>query len=153
MLKVKNFFDRPDIDKVDAVLIRNVKYLRTFTVDDFKALYNIDKVRVIMTETHFLAFTYLNCMGYVAERTVPNNPRISLMTDTKGNLFFLLHEDGYNSQDLMFYKSLFINRKSQSISQSRHFGVSSDWREEQEYIRSSFEDAFENDSDAYWNID
>ena len=153
MLTVKNFFDRPDIDSVDAVLIRNVKYLRTFTIEEFKALYNIDKVMVIITDKHFLAFTYLNCLGYVAERTVPKNPRISLMTDSKGNLFFLLHEYGYDSQDLMFYKSTFINRKNKCGSRSHHANFSSDWREEQEYLRSCYEDAFENDSDAYWNIE
>lgn len=40
MLKVKNFFDRPDIENIDAVLIRNVKYLRSFSVQEFKNLYN-----------------------------------------------------------------------------------------------------------------
>ena len=57
MLKVKNFFDRPDIDKIDAVLIRNVKYLRSFTIDQFKELYNIDTIRVILTDKKFLVFT------------------------------------------------------------------------------------------------
>ena len=57
MLTVKDFFDRPDIENIDAVLIRNVKYLRTFTIDEFKALYNIDKVRVVLNDLSFASST------------------------------------------------------------------------------------------------
>lgn len=32
-------------------------------------------------------------------------------------------------------------------------GMNQDWIDYQEYIRESYEDAFEGDSDAYWNID
>lgn len=35
MLKVKNYFDRPDIENIDAVLIRK---LNTFVVSQFKNL-------------------------------------------------------------------------------------------------------------------
>lgn len=158
MLKVTNFFDRPDIDNIDAVLIRNVKYLRTFTIEEFKALYNIDIIRVILTEKKFIVFTFLDCIGYVAELAVPSNPEISLVTDAKGNLFYLLHEAGYHKDELMFYKKTF-NRKSQKPVQkpkvfpSNSSSCFSDWHDEQEYLRSSYEDAFEGDPDAYWNID
>ncbi|WP_302609569.1 hypothetical protein [uncultured Bacteroides sp.] len=150
MLKVKNFFDRPDIDNIDAVLIRNVKYLRTFSVQEFKNLYNIDTVRVIETEKHFIAFTFLKCLGYVAERVVPSDPVISLMTDALGNLFYLLHDKSFHKDELMFFKTSYQMQKK-TVSHSR--GYSEEWSDYQDYVRESYEDAFEGDSDAYWNID
>ena len=47
----------------------------------------------------------------MAEVTVPSNPEISIVTDAKGNLFFLLHEKGYSSDDLMFYKTTFRRKQ------------------------------------------
>ena len=149
MLKVKNFFDRPDIEKIDAVLIRNVKYLRSFSIQEFKELYNINTVRVIETEKHFMAFTFLECIGYVAERKVPSDPVISLMTDALGNLFYLLHDKSFHKDELMFFKT------SYHTSQKSYYpnkGIIQGWADYQEYVRESYEDAFEGDSDAYWNI-
>lgn len=155
MLTVKNFFDRPDIDNIDAVLIRNVKYLRTFTIDEFKALYNIDKIRVILNEKRFLVFQFLNCIGYVAERSVPKEPQISLITDALGNLFYLLHEKGYCKDELMFFKSDYKEAKEATPKSSTHrsYGYTSEYREYQDYVNESYYDAFEGDSDAYMNID
>ncbi len=151
MLKVKNFFDRPDIENIDAVLIRNVKYIRSFSVQEFKNLYNINTVRVIETENHFIAFTFLKCIGYVAERKLPTDPVISLMTDALGNLFYLLHDKTFHKDELIFFKTSYHNKSQRSIPMTR--GVNQDWVDYQEYIRESYEDAFERDSDAYWNID
>lgn len=151
MLKVKNFFDRPDIENIDAVLIRNVKYLRSFSIQEFKNLYNINTVRVIETENHFIAFTYLKCIGYVAERKLPTDPVISLMTDALGNLFYLLHDKTFHKDELNFFKTSYHKKSQRSTPMTR--GVNQDWVDYQEYIRESYEDAFEGDSDAYWNID
>ena len=150
MLKVKNFFDRPDIDNIDAVLIRNVKYLRTFSVQEFKVLYHIDTVRVIVTEKHFIAFTFLKCLGYVAERGLPSDPVISLMTDALGNMFYLLHDKSFHKDELMFFKTTYSPPKKSVL---RSFGYSQEWSDYQDYVRESYEDAFEGDTDAYWNID
>lgn len=112
MLKVKNFFDRPDIENIDAVLIRNIKYLRSFSVQEFKNLYNLKTIRVIETENHFIAFTFLKCIGYVAERKLPTDPVISLMTDALGNLFYLLHDKTFHKDELIFSRHLIkINLK------------------------------------------
>lgn len=150
MLKVKNFFDRPDIDNIDAVLIRNVKYLRTFSVQEFKDLYNIDTVRVIETEKHFIAFTFLKCLGYVAETGVPAVPVISLMTDALGNLFYLLHDKSFHKDELMFFKA---SHHAPQKSLVRSKGYTQELSDYQAYVRESYEDAFEGDYDAYWNID
>lgn len=107
MLTVKNFFDRPDIDNVDAVLIRNVVYLRSFSIDEFKNLYKIDKVQVSVNEKNFIVFSYLKSIGYVDCAGVPIHPAISLVTDAIGNLFYLLHEQGDVKTDLMFYKTTY----------------------------------------------
>lgn len=155
MLTVKNFFDRPDIENIDAVLIRNVKYLRTFTIDEFKPLYNIDKVRVVLNEKRFLVFQFLNCSGYVAERGVPKEPQISLVTDALGNLFYLFHEKGYSNDELMFFKSDYKKPKQSAPKPSaqRSFGYTSDYQQYQDYVNESYYDAFEGDPDAYMNID
>lgn len=146
MLKVKNFFDRPDIDKIDAVLIRNVKYLRTFSVQEFKDLYNIDTVKVIITEKHFIAFTFLQCLGYVAEKGVPSEPVISLMTDALGNLFYLLHDKSFHKDELMFFKTS-NQAPKESVANSR--GYSDDLSDCQDYVRESYADVFVGDHDVY----
>ena len=156
MLTVKNFFDRPDIDNVDAVLIRNVSYLCTFSVDEFKGLYHLDKIQVLVNEKKFVIFSYLNSVGYVDCAGIPSHPVISLVTDAKGNLFYVLHEQGDIKTDLMFYKTSYKHSPNKSLEtkqQIRSRGYSSDWQDYQEYINSSYSDAFEGDSDAYWNID
>ena len=56
----------------------------------------------------------------------------------------------------MFYKTSYKHSPNKSLEtkqQIRSRGYSSDWQDYQEYINSSYSDAFEGDSDAYWNID
>lgn len=78
---------------------------------------------------------------------MPTDPVISLMTDALGNLFYLLHDKTFHKDELIFFKTSYHKKSQRSTPMIR--GVNQDWVDYQEYIRESYEDAFEGDSDAY----
>ena len=82
----------------------NLKFLRSFTVENFKANQSTDRIDVVKspkTGKLFIAWTDKNGenhRGAVSAKGVPNKPEISEVQDAEGNKFFMLHnhEDSAN---------------------------------------------------------
>lgn len=74
---------------------KNLEFIDTLTVEQFKAEKRVDKIQVKKNpNTGKLFFTYGAKTGAVAAKGVPSHPMISLVKGTDGDEFYLLHEEG-----------------------------------------------------------
>ena len=78
----------------------NLNFLRSFSVENFKANQGTDKVEVIKSpKTGKLFISWTNkdgerVNGAVSAKGVPSKPEISEVKSEDGTVFFLLHEAG-----------------------------------------------------------
>ena len=85
-----------------------------------------------------------NCDG------VPTNPVVSLATDSDGHLLLIHHNNG-DTPAVVFP---FHGKKQEQDSSVKMVSRSElSWYERDRYLEESYMDAFEGDTDAYWNID
>lgn len=74
---------------------KNLEFIDTLTVEQFKAEKRVDKIQVKKNpNTGKLFFTFGAKTGAVAAKGIPSHPMISLVKDNDGEQFFLLHEEG-----------------------------------------------------------
>ena len=74
---------------------KNLEFLDTLTVEQFKAEKHVDKIQVKKNpNTGKLFFTFGAKTGAVAAKGVPAHPMISLVAGNEGEQFYLLHEEG-----------------------------------------------------------
>lgn len=77
---------------------KNLEFLDTLTVEQFKAEKRVDKIQVKKNpHTGKLFFTFGAKTGAVAAKGVPSHPMISLVKGNDGEQFYLLHEEGQGS--------------------------------------------------------
>lgn len=82
---------------------RNLQFLDTLTVEQFKAQQLVDRIQVKQNEkTGKLFFTFGAKTGAVASKGVPTHPMISKVKGEPTELnptgeFYLLHEEGQGS--------------------------------------------------------
>lgn len=77
---------------------KNLEFLDTLTVEQFKAEKHVDKIQVKKNpNTGKLFFTFGAKTGAVAAKGVPNHPMISYVRGSEGDQFYLLHEEGQGS--------------------------------------------------------
>ena len=73
---------------------KNLQFLGTLTVEQFKAEKRVDKIQVKKNpNTGKLFFTFGAKTGAVAAKGVPSHPMISLVKGDEEE-FYLLHEEG-----------------------------------------------------------
>lgn len=127
-----------------------LEYLKTFEVEEFKKCIGVEKVTVKKSEVSGkLYFLFGSHWGEVATKSIPSKPKISLVVNNENEMFFLLHneDERYDSFDVVSYK--YVKDKKErcySYYAEPDMSYNDEWRE----MRG---DAFEGDSDAYWNIE
>lgn len=73
---------------------KNLQFIDTLTVEQFKAEKRVDKIQVKQNpKTGKLFFTFGAKTGAVAAKGVPSHPMISLVKGDEDE-FYLLHEEG-----------------------------------------------------------
>lgn len=176
IFRIKTFINENeyilDINKIlyNYTLLDGLIYIKTFPIDSFKKLYNIELLRVFKEKETNLAYFSIGCgKGYVAF-DVNNLPKseicISIVSNINGNLFFLAHtkeDTGKECLKLSYYKReepklpynytphhvYYSNDEDSSYDDCRDYYDG--WSRED--VESGLADAFEGDLDAYWNID
>lgn len=140
------------LDTTSDIILDGLKYIRTFSVEEFKELVNCNVISVKMNNAHQLYIQYGANTGLVASRGIPNDPVISIVINTNGRLFALLHDKSCKQKT--------SNVKEEPTKQNERLAIrpcSNDqayfYEEERDYIESSYLDAFEGDDSNYWNID
>ena len=74
---------------------KNLHFIETFTVEQFKAAQRVDKLQVKQNpKTNKLFFTFGSKTGAVAVKGIPTHPMVSEVEAPDGSSFYLLHEEG-----------------------------------------------------------
>lgn len=76
----------------DLIVLRDLNFIRTYTVDEFKEIFNIQKIIVKKHPKGFLFFPFREVIGLVVSKGVPQNPRISIVVGKYGVPHYILHD-------------------------------------------------------------
>lgn len=126
------------------MLFDGLDYLSTYTIEEFKRKFHCSRVDVKKGSDNKLYFTYGCNIGYVALKGKPQNPVISIVVNSAGKLFLLLHEKentGKESFDEIF---VFAKPKIQSCTNRQSYQRTSFWDYEEEKMND-----YDNWSDPY----
>lgn len=83
-----------------CVIFDDLKYIATYTIEEFKALFNCTRIDVkVNPKTEELFFSYGSHIGCVALKSLPISPVISVVINSAGSLFLLLHEKEDNGKN------------------------------------------------------
>ena len=81
--------------------MEGLKFLRTLTVEQFKAKMLVNSIKVKKSpKTGSLFFTYGGEVGAVSLKWIPTNPMISEVIGTDGTSFWMLHEEAQGCETL-----------------------------------------------------
>lgn len=86
---------------------RNLQFLETLTVEQFKAQMNVSRIDVKQNpKTNKLFFSYGAKVGAVATKGIPEHPMISFVRgesteDNPSVGFWLLHEEGHGGAPVL----------------------------------------------------
>ena len=69
-----------------------LNYITTYSVEEFKAKFHCTQIFVKLGKDNRLYFCYGCNIGFVAVKGIPQIPVISLVVNSTGKLFLLLHE-------------------------------------------------------------
>lgn len=75
-----------------GVLLDGLSYITTYSVEEFKTKFHCTKIFVKRGKDNRLYFCYGCNIGFVAVKGIPQIPVISLVVNSTGKLFLLLHE-------------------------------------------------------------
>lgn len=151
-MKIKAIIEKWNENTVSSIHFNHLKYIRTFSIEEFKTFFNIEKVRVMQHPSGVLYFWAhpLEEIGLTYGRFM-ENPVISVVCDYFGRCFYLLHHKD------VFESSIHINtiakqrQLNRSNSAKTYLGQTTS--EYNRYVEDSIMDAFEGDSDSIWNIE
>lgn len=148
---IRNKFEEWNQNTFDHRHFSHLTYLRTFSIEEFKRVFNISSILVKRHPAGFLFFEVIRMedWGLVYTKGIPKNPVISLICDFSFNMFFLLHENGATPMSMTINST----RYQQYLNRSKLSPPYQTIREYNDYVTDSYMDAFEGDSDAYWNIE
>lgn len=87
----KYIFDSKEFS-ADVIVLRDLKFIKTFTIDEFKAFFGIKKIEIKKHPKGFLFFPFRDVIGLVVIENIPKNPRISIVIGKFGVPHYILHE-------------------------------------------------------------
>lgn len=148
---IRNKFKEWNQNTFDHRHFSHLTYLRTFSIEEFKRVFNISSILVKRHPAGFLFFEVVRMedWGLVYTKIIPENPVISLICDFNFNMFFLLHENGATPMSMTINST----RYQEYLNHSKLSPSYQTVREYSDYVTDSYMDAFEGDTDAYWNIE
>ena len=138
-----------------------LNYLATYSVDEFKTTFHCSRIDVKKSDSGKLYFTYGCNFGFVALKGIPKVPVISIVVNSAGKLFLLLHEKEDTGKTSFGKKYNSTVKDSSNGVQSERHGISNEYSsdsygDEQVYydgwdrddIESGLADAYEGDLSA-----
>lgn len=144
----------------DVIHITNVIVFRTFTLDEFLKMSNIDCLIFHLSEYRYLYAQIPNCNIeiFIMGRNIPKTPAITLISDEDGDLHWIMHECNIAIRnEIKLYQQGYIPEGVyRKLHRDGHIGIKLNIDEYNDYNRELddlYFSAFEGDSDAYWNID
>lgn len=130
--------------------LNGLEYIHTYEIEDFKNMVGVEKVEVKSCKVSGrLFFLFGSNWGEVATKWIPSKPKISLVVNSSNEMFFLLHDadECFETFDVASYKATKVKSERNSYYYDEpDMSCDDEWKE-------LLEDAFDGESDAYWNID
>lgn len=114
----KYIFDSKEFS-ADAIVLRDLKFIKTFTIDEFKIFFGIEKIEVKKHTKGFLFFPFRDVIGLVVIKGIPKNPRISIVIGKFGVPHYILHE----SDDIQDFYTIELNTNSQNTNSGLNHNV------------------------------
>lgn len=105
----KYIFDSKEFS-ADTIVLQDLKFIKTFTVDEFKIFFGIEKIEVKKHPKGFLFFPFRDVIGLVVIKGIPKNPRISIVIGKFGVPHYILHE----SDGIQDFYIIELNTNSQN---------------------------------------
>lgn len=131
-------------------ILDGLKYIKTYSVDEFKAKFNVSKIFVRESQSKSLIyFHYGTNIGIVSNDNCMVNPVISIVCNSAGKLFCLLHNKT-NIGKVRIKQAKYLIQTKHIEGYSRGYDS---YNEYNKYVEESRLDAFEGDESNYWNID
>lgn len=141
---------RINLRKADKkIVLDGLKYIRTYTIDEFKAEFNVSRIFVKVTPNNVVLFYFGTNIGVVSNDSCMLNPAISIVCNSNGKVFCLLHNKK-NTGKKQIKQAIHFAQTGQTQDYSRDYDS---YNEYNKYIEESRLDAFEGDESNYWNID
>ncbi len=138
---------------VGSFSLNHIKYIRSFSIQEFKDFFGNEKILVQKHPSGVLYFCtrLMSDYGLVYGGGLPSEPIISVVCEYFGHCFFLLH----SHSDMPVHIHINSRCKQDMLNRtaSKDYPSYQSYSEYQQYISESYMDAFEGDEDAYWNID
>ena len=139
---VKAFLDNKEVSInlyaiPKRVIFDDLKYIATYTIEDFKAIFNCTRIDVkVNPKTKELFFSYGCHTGYVALKCEPISPVISVVTNSAGSLFLLLHEKE-DTGKTNFERNIYKRHKNKSSPHKQKLSNTTFWDYEEENTTDS----------------
>lgn len=134
------------------IIFDNLTYIATYTIEEFKTIFNCTRIEVkVNPKTEELFFSYGSHTGYVALQRKPVAPVISVVTNSSGALFLLLHEKD-DTGKTNFRRSIYKRHRKKSFPQRRNIPATTLWDYEEEKATDldNWSDPYE-DERAYYD--
>lgn len=136
-----------------SIILDDLKYIKTYTIDEFKAEFNVNQVFVKLNlSDQIISFYYGTNLGVVANDNYMDDPVISIVCNSAGKIFGLLHNKNNTGKKRVVERIIKTQRNS-IPSYSSNYNSHNEYEEYNCYIEESRLDAFEGDESNYWNID
>lgn len=78
-----------------------LNFLEQKTVEQFKQMMNCEKIEIRKSKKGNLFYLAGNQVGPISKKGMPNNPIFSRVSINDGQEFWLLHENGMGSTELV----------------------------------------------------
>lgn len=131
-------------------ILDGLKYIKTYTIDEFIEEFNTGKIFLKVNPINkTISFYYGTNIGIVSNDNYMKNPVISIVCNSAGKIFSLLHNR--NNVGIRRVKQQIIkNLDKTQQGYTRDYDSYNDYND---YVEESRLDAFEGDESNYWNID
>ena len=131
------------------IVLDGLKYIKTYTIDEFKAEFNVSKIFVRVNPNNVILFHFGTNIVIVSNDSYLLEPVVSIVCNSAGKLFCLLHNR--NNVGKICVKQAIHKAQPKRIHD--HSEDYDSYNEYNEYVEESRLDAFEGDESNYWNID
>lgn len=134
------------------IVLDGLKYIRTYTVDEFKAEFNVSKIFVRdNSNNNVVSFYYGTNIGIVSNDNWMLNPAVSIVCNSAGKVFCLLHhKNNVGKKRIKQAQAKYLVQTKHIQHYSRDYDSYNDYND---YLEESRLDAFEGDESNYWNIE
>ena len=131
------------------LILDGLKYIRTYTIDEFKEEFNVSHIYVRLNQSNGIVFFHYGTnIGIVSNDDHMTEPAISIVCNSAGKMFCLLH----NRNNIGIHRVKQIIKAPCKTKQdyTRDYDLYDDYND---YVEASKLDAFEGDESNNWNID